>query len=160
MCEQDCTKHDFFRKLIGFGFYHHDSIISRSNNQVEIAFSNLLVRRVQDVFAIHITYARSADWSHEGDAGNGHCSRRSNQCENIWLVLAIIAKNLRDAVDFVVETFWKQWAKWTVYQTRNQGFFLGSATFTLEKTTRNAASCGIFFLIVNGQREEILPIFH
>ena len=34
MRKQDGTKHDFFRKLIGFGFNHHHRVICRCNNEV------------------------------------------------------------------------------------------------------------------------------
>ena len=160
MRKQDGTKHDFFRKLIGFGFNHHHGVICRCNNEVEITFGNLLVCWVQDIFAIQVTNACCADWTHEWNARNGHCSRCCYERQNIRLILTIIAKNLRNRIDFVVETFWEQRTKWTVDQTRNQRFLFGRTTFTFEEATGNTAGCGIFFLIVNGEREEILPFFH
>ena len=160
MRKQDGTQHDFFRKLIGFGFHHHHRVISRSHNEVEVTFGNLFVRWIQDIFAVQVTHACGADWAHEWNARNGHCGRRGNKCQNIRLILAIIAKNLRNCVDFVVETFREQRTEWTVDQTGNQSFLFRRPTFTLEKATGNTASCGIFFLIVNGEREEILAIFH
>ena len=150
MRKQDGTKHDFFRKLIGFGFHHHHRVIGRRNDQIEVAFSNLFVGWVQNIFAIQVTNACCADWAHEGNARNGHCSRRGDERQNVRLILAIIAKNLRNRIDFVVKTFWEQRTKRTIDQTRNQRFLFGRTTFTLEKATGNTASCGIFFLVVNG----------
>ena len=160
MRKQDGTKHDFFRKLIGFGFNHHHGVICRCNNEVEVTFGNLLICWVQDIFAVQVTNACCADWAHERNARNGHRSRSCNKRQNVRLILAIIAKNLRDCVDFVVETFWEQWTQWTVDQTGNQSFLFSRAAFPLEEATWNTASCRIFFLIVNGQWEEILTILY
>ena len=160
MRKQDGTQHDFFRKLIGFGFHHHHGVIGRGNDEVEVAFGNLRVGWVQDIFAVQVTHACCADGAHEWNARNGHCSRCSNKRQYIRLIFAIIAKNLCDSVDFVVETFWEQRTEWTVDQTRNQRFLFGRTTFTLKKATGNTAGCGIFFLIVNGEREKILTILH
>ena len=41
MRKQDGTKHNFFRKLIGFGFHHNHRVIGRRNDQIEVAFGNL-----------------------------------------------------------------------------------------------------------------------
>ncbi|MCY1363699.1 hypothetical protein D9M69_504740 [compost metagenome] len=44
----------------------------------------------------------------------------------------------------------------TVDQARNQSFVFAWTTFALEETTWDLASCVSLFLIVDGQREEIL----
>src|SRR3546814_10850641 len=71
--------------------------------------------------------------------------------------MAVIAQNLSNDVDFVVETFGEQRADRTIGQTRNRGFLFGHAAFALEETAGDAARARIFFLIVDGEREEILP---
>jgi hypothetical protein len=59
-----------------------------------------------------------------------------------------------DDVDFVVEAFGEQRTDRTVDQAGNQRFLFGRAALTLEKAAGDAAGRRIFFLIVNGQREE------
>ena len=109
VCELNRAEHDFFRKLLGFGFNHHHRVISRCNNQIEFTLSNLFVGRVEDIFAVQITYACAADWAHERHTGKRHCSRCGNHRKHIRLIFAVIAQHLRDAVDFVVKAFWEQW---------------------------------------------------
>ena len=140
MREHDGTQHDFFRQLIGFGFHHHHGVIGRSHHQIEVTFGNLFVGRVQDVFAIHIADTCRANRAHEGNARNGQCRRRGDHCQYIRLIFAIIGQNLRNAVDFVVETFGEQRTDRTVNQTGNQRFLFRRAAFTLEEATGNAAS--------------------
>ena len=160
MREHDGAEHDFFRKLVGFGFNHHHCIVGSGDDEVEIAFGNLLVSRVKDILSIEVTDARCADRAHEGNTRNGECCRCSDHREDIGLVFAIIAQNLSDSIDFIVETFGEKRTDRTVDKARNQRFLFGGATFTLEKATGDAACSRIFFLIVNGEREEILPFLH
>jgi hypothetical protein len=117
----------------GFGFNHHHGIAGGGDNQIEIAFGGLFLLGVEDVFAIDITDARSADRAHEGNARNGQRSRSCDHRQNIGLDFAIIAQHLRDDVDFVVETFGEQRTDRTVDQAGNQRFLFGRAAFTLEE---------------------------
>ena len=96
MREQDGAEHDFFRKLVGFGFDHHHRVVGGGNHEVEIAFGNLLVGGVQDIFAVQITHARRADGAHERNARNRHRCGSGYQCEDIGFVMAVIAQNLRN----------------------------------------------------------------
>ena len=137
MREQYGAEHDFFRQLIGFGFDHHHCVIGCGNDQIEVAFGNLFVGRVQDILAVQITNARGADGAHERNAADGHCSRGSHQREDIRLILAIIGHDMRDTVDLVIETLRKQRPHRPVNQARNQRFLFGRSAFTLEKATGN-----------------------
>ena len=160
MRKQDSAEHDLFRKLLGFGFDHHHRVISRRDNQIEFAFGNLFVGRIEDIFAVQIADACCADRAHEGHARKRERSGRRDHREDIRLILSIIGEDLSDGVDLVVEALWKQRANGTVDKTRNQSFLFGRAAFAFEKATGNTSRSRIFFLIVNGQREEILPFLH
>ena len=157
MREHDRTEHDLFRQLLGFGFDHHHRVVRARDHQIEIAFGNLVVGRVQNVFATDIADPRCRDRSHERHAAQRQRRRRRDHRQNVGLVLAVIAHDLRDNVDLVIETFGEQRADRTVDQAADQCFLLGRAPLTLEKSAGNAARSGIFFLIVHGEREEILP---
>ncbi len=160
MGEQDGAEHDVFRQFLGFGFDHHHGVAGGSDDQVEFAGLHFVQRRVQLIFAILVTDAGSADRTHEGHARQGQGSGSSDHRDDVGLALAIERHHLGNDVDFVVEAFGEERADRTVDQARNQGFLLGGATLTLEETTRNAAGGRIFFLIVNGQREEVLAVLH
>ncbi len=160
MREQDGAQHDFFRKLLGFGFDHHHSVVGRGDDQVEFTGLCLVQRRVELIFAILVTDAGRADRSHEGHAGQGQRSRRGDHRHNVRLAFAVERQHLGDNVDFVIETFGEQRTDRAVDQAGNQRFLFGRAALTLEKAAGNAAGGGIFFLIVNGQGEEILAFLH
>jgi hypothetical protein len=74
--------------------------------------------------------------------------------------LAVIAQHLSDDVDLVVETFGEQRADRTVDQAGNQRFLFRRAALALEEATRDTTGGRELFLIVNGEREEVLPFLH
>ena len=59
--------------------------------------------------------------------------------------------------DLVVEAFREQRADRAVDQAAGQRFLFGRAALALEEAAGNAAGGREFFLIVDGQREEVLP---
>ena len=62
-----------------------------------------------------------------------------------------------DDLDFVLEVLGEQRADRAIDQARDQRFLLGLATFALEEAARDAAAGVELFLVVDGEREEILP---
>ena len=132
----------------------------RGDHQVELAGQHLGVRRVEDVFAVLVADARRADRAHEGHARQRHRGRGGDHRQQIGLVLAVIRQNLRDAVDLVVEAFGEQRADRTVDQAADQRLTLGRATLALEEAAGDAARSRKLFLVVDGEREEILPFLH
>src|SRR3546814_13806339 len=60
----------------------------------------------------------------------------------------------------VIETFGEQRADRTVDQAADQSFLFGRAAFALEEAAGDTVGRRIFFLIVDGEREEILPVLH
>src|SRR3546814_17718576 len=96
---------------------------------------------------------RISDWSSDVCSSDLHR-------EDVGLVVAVIAQNLGNDVDFVVETFGEQRTDRTIGQTRNQGFLFGRAAFALEEAAGDAACARIFFLIMDGKRDEVLPFIY
>ena len=158
--EHDGAEHDVLGQLLGFRFDHHHRVVGRGDHQVQLALGDLGVRRVEDVFAVLVTDAGSADRAHEGHARQRHRGRCGDHRQQIGLVLAVIAHHLRDAVDLVVEAFREQRADRTIDQAADQSLTLGRATLALEKAAGDTAAGGELLLIVNGQREEILALLH
>ena len=159
--EHDRAQHDVLVQFLGFGLHHHHGVAGGGNDQVKLArFLDVGQAGVQDIFAVLIADARAADRAHEGQTGNGQRSRCRDHCKNIRLGLAIIGQDLADHVDFVVKTFGEQRAHRTVDETAGQRLLFRGAAFALEEATRNAPGGREFFLIVNGEREEILPFAH
>ena len=156
MGKHDGAEHFVFRKLLGFGFDHHHGIMRAGDDEIEATFGNLGLGRVEDIFAVVEADASRSDRAHERHAGQAKRSRSGDHGDHIGFVFAVIAQHLGNDVDFVVETFGEQRAQRAVDEARSQRLVLGGAAFALEEATRDAAGSGVFFLVMNGQREEIL----
>ena len=64
---------------------------------------------------------------------------------------------MRDAEHLVVEAFREERADRPVDQAAGESLLLGGAALALEEAARNAPGGREFFVLVDGQREEILP---
>ena len=101
--EHDGAEHDLFRKLLGFGFDHHHRIVGAGDDEVELAFLDLVHRRVELIFAVLVADAGGGDRAHEGNARNGQRRRSGDHRQDVALGLAVIGQHLRDHVDLVAE---------------------------------------------------------
>ena len=157
MGEDDRAQHDVLGKLAGLRFHHHHGIAGGGHNQVERAGGGRFLLGVERIFAVLVADARSADRPHERHARDGQRGRGGDHRQDIGLDLAVIGHDLGDDVDFVIETFGEQRPHRAVDQAGDQRFLFGGAALTLEEATRDAAGGKEFFLVVDGEREEILP---
>src|SRR6185295_19655894 len=87
---------------------------------------------------------------------DGQRGRRRDHRQDVGLVLAVVGEDLRDHQDLIVEAFGEQRADWAVDQAAGQRFLFGGAALTLEEAAGNAPRGREFFLVVDGQREEVL----
>ena len=51
--EHDRAEHLVFGQLLGLGFDHHHRVAGAGDDKVELAFGDLRLGRVEDVFAVH-----------------------------------------------------------------------------------------------------------
>src|SRR3546814_10541689 len=98
---------------------------------------------IKQIFAILVTNARAADRAHERHARNGKRSRSGDHRHDIGFRLTIVGKNLRDHIDFVIETFWEQRADGTVDPAAGQRF-LRSEEHTSELQSLMRISYAVF----------------
>ena len=77
---------------------------------------------------------------------------------DVGLVLAVVGQDLRDHVDLVVEALGEQRTDRAVDQAAGQRFLFGRAALALEEAAGDAPGGGELFLVVDGQREEILAL--
>ena len=158
MGEHHGAEHLVLGQLLGLGFDHHHRVAGAGDDQVELAFGELRLARVEDVFALDETDARGADRAHERHSGERQRGRRGDHRDDVGLVLAVVGEDLRDAQDFVVEAFGEQRPDRTVDQSAGQRFLFGRPALALEEAAGNASRGREFFLVVDGQREEVLPL--
>ena len=147
-------------KLLGLRFDHHDGVVGAGDDEVELAFLDLVLGRVEDIFAVGIADAGGGDRAHERDSGEGESGGSGDHRDDVGLVLAVIGQDLGDHEDLVVEALGEERADRPVDEAAGESLLLGGAALALEKAARDAPGGREFFLIVDGEREEILPRLH
>ena len=154
--EHHCAEHDVFRQLLGFGFDHHHGVERPGNDQVELALFDLGLGRVEDIFAVLEADAGAADRTHERNTRETQRCGRGAHGDDVGLVLTVVGQHLGDDENLVVETLGEQRPEGAVDQAAGQRFLFGRAALALEEAAGDAAGSGEFFLVVDGQREEVL----
>ncbi|CNV33065.1 Uncharacterised protein [Salmonella enterica subsp. enterica serovar Bovismorbificans] len=150
------AQHSVFAQQFSFGFHHQHSRFGTGNHQVQLAFFQLVLGRVQHVLVIDVTYARRADWAVERNAGQRQRSGCADHGNDVWVNLRVNGNDGRNNLHFVNEAFREQRTNRAVNQTRNQGFAFAWTAFTTEEAARDTTSSVGTLLIVNGQWEEVL----
>ncbi len=158
--EQHRAKHDILGQFLGFRFDHHHGIAGGGDDEVERAGGGGFLLGVERVFAILIADTAGTDRAHERHARDRQRRRSRDHRDNIGLGLAIIAQHVSNDVDLVVEPFREQRAHRAVDQAGDQRLLFGRAALALEKAARDAPGGEELFLIMDGEREEILPVLY
>ena len=156
MAEHDGAEHDFFAEFLGFGFNHQNSVGSACNDEIERRFRHFVDMRVEHVVAVDVTDAGACDRAHERDARDGQRSRSRDQSQDVGIVFQIVLQNGDDDLRVVLVAIRKQRAQRAVDQTRGQRLVLARAAFALEIAAGDLAGCVGLFLVVDGQRKEVL----
>ena len=157
--EYNGTQHLVFAQQLSFGFNHQHCAFGTCNNQIQLAFLQLICCWVQHILVVDVTNAGCTDWAIEWNTRQAQGSRSTDHRNDVWANLRVYGNNGSDNLNFVQEAFWEQWANWAVNQTRNQSFAFTRTAFTAEETTWETTSSVGTLLIVNGQREEALAFF-
>ena len=149
-----------FRELVGLAFDHDDVGLVADVDEVEIAFSALVVGRVDDELSVHATDAHRTDRAGEGDVGKAEGGGGTVHREDVGVIHAIGAEQDGDDLGFVEVTFREQRAQWAVRHAAGEDFLFGRAAFALEVAAGEDAGSGGFFLIFHGKWEPGLAGLH
>ena len=145
------------RELIGFGFDHHHRIVGAGDDQVEIAVGDLLLVGLR-IYSPSIMPTRAAPIGPmKGTPEMVRAADARDHRDDVGLVLAVVAEHLADNENFIVEAFGEERPNRAIDQAAGQRFLFGGAALALEEAARDTPGGREFFLIVDGQREEILP---
>ncbi|MNH91999.1 hypothetical protein D3C73_445700 [compost metagenome] len=156
VAEHDGAEHDVFVQFLGFRFNHQDGVLGAGDDEVKNRFFHLVEMRVQDIFAVDVADACAADRAHEGNAGQGKRCRGCNHGQDVRVVLEVMLDDGNDDLGVVLVAFREERTDRAVDQARNQRFVFRRTTFALEVATRDLAGGIGLFLVVDGQREEVL----
>src|SRR4051812_13219991 len=100
-----------------------------------------------------------ADGTHERDARQGECRRSADHGEHIRLVLEIVREDGDDHLRVVAVARGEERTNRPVDQPRDQRLALGRAALALEIAAGNAAGGKRLLLVIDGEREKVLPWF-
>ena len=162
MAEHDRAQHFLFGQLVGFRFHHHHGVFGAGNNQIQTLLGlqtqlrHVVHRRVQHVFAIDKAYTGRANRAHERHARNGQRRRSRDHRHDVGVVVQVARQHGGHHQNFVLEALNEQRAARTVDQTGDQRFLFRRPRLALEEAAGDLAGCIVFFLIMHGQRKEIL----
>ena len=156
VAEGDGAEHDFLGELLRLGLHHQHAFGGAGDHQVELAALHLVGGRVQDVLAVLIADAGGGDRAEERDAGQRQRGRAADQGDDVGVVLQVVAEHGGDDLDLVAEAVGEQRADRAVDQAGFQDLVLGRAAFALEEAAGDLAGGERLFLVVDGEREEVL----
>ena len=144
------------RHLVCGTFNHHHILLIADVDKVERRVEHLLVRRVDDEFAVNFADANGADRPVPRNIRAKERGRRAVDHENVRIRDFIRREKQTDNLNFVQKSFREKRTKRTVAKAGRENFLFRRATFTLEITARETTGGGKFFAIINRKREEIL----
>src|SRR5690606_2800592 len=159
--EQYGTQHFVFGQFLSLRFHHQYGVFGTGYDHVQQRVLQLAVGRVQQV-AIFFgeTDTGTTDRAVERNTRHGQRGRGSDHGADIRINVFFSAHHGQQYLNFVHEAFREQRTDRTVDQTRGEGFFFRRTAFTLQVTTRYTTGSVHFFLVMHGQREEILTGFY
>ena len=156
VAEHDGAEHDVFVQFLGFRLDHQDGVLGAGNDEVECRLIHLVEMRVQNIFAVDVANACAADGAHERNAGEREGCRSGNHGQYVRIVFEVMLDDGDDDLGFVLVAFREKGTDRTVDQAGNQRFLFRRTAFALEIATRDLAGGIGLFLVVDGEREEVL----
>ena len=155
VAEHDGAEHHLLGELLGFRFDHQHRIGGAGDDEIELALRHLVELRIEHVFVVDEADARGADRSHERHAGERQRRRGRDHGDDVGIVLEIVRQRGDDDLRVAAVALGEQRPDRPVDQARDQRLVLGRAAFALEIAAGNAARGVEFFLVVDGERQEI-----
>ena len=139
-----------------FRFDHQHGSFRAGDDEVQRRRRELGLGRVQHVLAVDVADARGADRAIERNAREHQRGRSADHGRDVGIDLGIDRHDRRDDLHFVVEAVRKQRPDRAIDEARGQRLLLRRPAFALEKAAGDLAGGVGLFLIIDGQRKEVL----
>ncbi len=133
---------------------HHDRVIGRRDDQLQIAVAELLERRVEYPLILDTADANAADQTREWDSRGVQRVRRRDEREDVRVILLVGGDDVDEDLHFVLESFREQRADRSVDDPCRKDFSVVRSTLALDEAAGNLASRVGLFLILDREREE------
>ena len=150
-------QHGLFAELLGLQLDHQHRVRGAGHDQIERRILHLLDRRVRPDLALDHADASGPDRPHERHAGEGERGRGSDHRQNVRVGLEVIGEDRGDDLRVAPEVIGEKRSDRPVDQTGGEGLAVGRAPFALEIAAGNSPGRERLFLVVDGERKEILP---
>ena len=150
------AEHHLLGKLLRLRLDHENGVARARNHEIELGRFHLIRCGVQDVLAVRIADPRSADRPEEWQARQRQRRRSRHQGHDVRVALHVVGQHRYDDLRLILEPRRKKRPDRPVDEPGNERFTLRGPAFALKITARNFA-CGVsLFLIIHGEREEVL----
>ena len=159
MPEGHGAQKDVLGEFASLGFDHQHALGGAGDDQLQGAGLVLRHGGIEDVLAILIPNRGGGDGPEEGNAGQGQRRRAADQCHDVGIILHVVRQDGGDDLHLVAEALREQRADRAVDEAAFQHLRLTGPSFALEEAAGDLARGEGFFLVVDGQREEILTGF-
>ena len=157
MTKRDGPQHRLLGQLLGFRFDHQDAFAGARDDKVELARRHLVECRVEHIGAVDIADPAAGDRPEKRDPRQGQRRRTADQRHDVRVVLQIVAQYRADHLRLVAEPGEEQRPDRPVDEPRGQRLLLRGPSLALEKPAGDLACGKRLFLVVDGERKEILP---
>ncbi len=155
VAEHHGAQHDLLGQLLGFRFDHQHRVLGAGDDEVELALLHLVDLRIEHELVVDEGDAGAADRAHERRARERQRCRGRHHGDDVGIILEVVAEHIDDDLGVAAPAVGEQRPHRPVDQPRDQRFAFARAAFALEIAARNATGGIEFFLIVDGQRQEV-----
>ncbi len=157
--EDERLDHILFADLFGAGLNHQNGVGSTRNAQIQVGIFNFLISRVGNELPVDTADADSAHRPVPRNIGNHQGGGSRVDGDDIKRIDVIGGKAVENDLNLVAHVLIEQRAQRTVNQAGGQNDITRGTSFTAEERTRDAPAGVHAFFILNGEGEEILPLF-
>ena len=148
-------QHAVLGHLAGKAFDHEHGRGAAGNNEIEIAFLELVLRGERNELAIHLRNPHAAQRAAEGKWRDTQRRRCTHHAEDVGVVLTVAGEHLCLNLHFVEKTIGKQRANGAVHEPAGERLLHRGTALTLEKAPGKLAGGGHALAVVAGQRKEV-----
>ena len=129
---------------------------SSFDDEVKVGGLQFFVGGVEQVGAVFVADARRTNRAVKRHTGEGDGSGGTNHRRDVGIDVGVDRHDAGDDLYFVEEAFGEKRAQRAVNQAGDEGFVFAGTTFATEIAAGDAAGGVGFFLVINGQRKEVL----
>ena len=149
-------QHRLLGKLLRLRLDHQHRVRGARHDEIERGILHLLDGRIDPDLALDEAHPGRPDRAHERHPGKRQRRRGGDHRQNIRVAFEVVGEDRGDDLRVAAEIIGKQRPDRPVDQARGQRLAIGRAPFALEIAAGNSPRRERLFLVVDGERKEIL----